>query len=132
MVIGFMAGEATGNGDSSLYTIAIVGLFALEAAAFVAMSNKDEEDNNSICSDTAKLPELAWNYERKDYKAVEAVLRSAGFTNIRCVPLNDLAFGVIYKPGMVESVTINGNDNISPNRKYSKDASVVISYHSRG
>jgi len=132
MVIGFMAGEATGNGDSSLYTIAIVGLFALEAAAFIAMSNRDEEDNNSIYSDTAKLPELAWNYERKDYKAVEAVLRSAGFTNIRCVPLNDLAFGVIYKPGMVESVTINGNDNISPNRKYSKDASIVISYHSRG
>ncbi len=132
MIIGFMAGEATGNSDSSLYTIAMVGLFALEAAAFVAMSGKDEEDSDSIYSDTASLPDIAWNYERKDYKAVETVLRSAGFTNIRCVPLNDLSLGVIYKPGMVASLTINGNDNISPTKKYSKDSQIVISYHSRG
>ena len=132
MIIGFMAGEAAGNSDSSLYTIDMVGMFALEAAALIALSNKDEEDNGSIYSDTASLPDIAWNYERKDYKAVETVLRSAGFTNIRCVPLNDLSFGVIYKPGMVASLTINGNDNISATRKYSKDAQIVISYHSRG
>ena len=132
MVIGFMAGEATGNSDSSLYTIAMVGMFALEAAAFVAMSGKDEEDSDSIYSDTATLPDIAWNYERKDYKAVETVLRSAGFTNIRCVPLNDLSFGVLYKPGMVESLTINGKDNNSATKKYSKDAQIVISYHSKG
>lgn len=132
MVIGFMAGEATGNSDSSLYTIAMVGMLALEAAAFVAMSGKDEEDSDSIYSDTATLPDIAWNYERKDYKAVETVLRSAGFTNIRCVPLNDLSFGVLYKPGMVASLTINGKDNISATRKYPKDAQIVISYHSRG
>ena len=132
MIIGFMAGEAAGNSDSSLYTIAMVGMFALEAAAVIALSNKDEEDNGNIYSDTASLPDIAWNYERKDYKAVETVLRSAGFNNIRCVPLNDLSFGVIYKPGMVASLTINGNDKISPTKKYSKDSQIVISYHSRG
>ena len=98
----------------------------------MAMSGKDEEDSDSIYFDTATLPGIAWNYERKDYKAVETVLRSAGFTNIRCVPLNDLSFGVLYKPGMVESMTINGKDNISATKKYSKDAQIVISYHSRG
>ena len=132
MIIGYMGGHASGDSDSGLYMLAMVGMLVLEAAAFVAMSGKDEEDSDSIYSDTATLPDLAWNYERKDYKAVETVLRSAGFTNIRCVPLNDLSFGVLYKPGMVESLTINGKDNISPNKKYSKDAQIVISYHSRG
>ena len=132
MIIGYMGGHASGDSDSGLYMLAMVGMLVLEAAAFVGMSGKDEEDSDSIYSDTATLPDLAWNYERKDYKAVETVLRSAGFTNIRCVPLNDLSFGVLYKPGMVESLTINGKDNISPTKKYSKDAQIVISYHSRG
>ena len=132
MIIGYMGGHASGDSDSGLYMLAMVGMLVLEAAAFVAMSGKDEEDSDSIYSDTATLPDLAWNYERKDYKAVETVLRSAGFTNIRCVPLNDLSFGVLYKPGMVESLTINGKDNISATKRYSKDAQIVISYHSRG
>ena len=132
MIIGYMGGHAGGDSDSGLYMLAMVGMLVLEAAAFIALSNKDEEDNGSIYSDTATLPDIAWNYERKDYKAVETVLRSAGFTNIRCVPLNDLSLGVLYKPGMVESLTINGKDNISATRKYPKDAQIVISYHSRG
>ena len=132
MIIGYMGGHASGDSDSGLYMLAMVGMLVLEAAAFVAMSGKDEKDSDSIYSDTVTLPDIAWDYERKDYKAVETVLRSAGFTNIRCVPLNDLSFGVLYKPGMVESLTINGKDNISATKKYSKDAQIVISYHSRG
>ena len=132
MIIGYMGGHASGDSDSGLYMLAMVGMLVLEAAAFVAMSGKDEKDSDSIYSDTVTLPDIAWDYERKDYKAVETVLRSAGFTNIRCVPLNDLSFGVLYKPGMVESLTINGKDNISATKRYSKDAQIVISYHSRG
>lgn len=55
---------------------------------------------------------------------------SAGFTNIQCVPLNDLTTGLLKKPHMVESNTINGQKINSGERKFSPDASVVISYHS--
>ncbi len=133
MIVGQMAGKATGDSNSSFYMLAMVGMLIAEVGAIVAMSGKTEEETDgNIYSDTAKLPDIAYNYERKDYRAIETVLRSAGFTNIKCVPLNDLAFSVLYKPGMVESVTINGKDNLSSTKKYSKDAKIVISYHSKG
>ena len=133
LIIGYAGGKASGDPNSGIYMIGMVGFLAIEAAAIMAMSNKDDDDTDvSSFSDKAVLPETAWNYERKDYQAVETVLRSAGFRNIKCVPLNDLTVGLLYKPGMVESISINGNDNISPTKKYSKDAQIVISYHSRG
>ena len=132
MIAGFMAGKATGDPDSGLYMISMVGMLVLEAGAFVAMAGKNDDEAEDISfSGSARLPETAYNYERKDYRAVETVLRSAGFTNIRCVPLNDLTIGVLYKPGMVESLSINGNDNLNALKKYPLDARIVISYHSR-
>ena len=59
------------------------------------------------------------------------MLRSVGFTNIKCVPLNDLTVGVLKKPGMVDSITINGQDLSSFGKKYPKDAMIIISYHSK-
>jgi hypothetical protein len=38
--------------------------------------------------------------------------------------------GVLKKPGMVSSITINGNEVTSGGKKYPKDAAVIISYHS--
>ena len=55
---------------------------------------------------------------------------NAGFHNIQCIPLNDLTMGLLKKPGMVESITINGRSVTSGGKKYSPDAAVVISYHS--
>ena len=55
---------------------------------------------------------------------------SAGFTNVRCVPLNDLTMGLLKKPGMVQSITIRGKEITSGGKKFSPDAPVVISYHS--
>lgn len=48
----------------------------------------------------------------------------------KCVPLNDLAVGLLKKPGMVESIMINGQSVSYVRRKFSPNAAVVISYHS--
>ena len=54
----------------------------------------------------------------------------AGFTNVSCIGLGDLAVGLLYKPGKVDSITINGKRISAGGKKYPKDAKVVISYHS--
>ena len=55
---------------------------------------------------------------------------SAGFTNIKTIPLNDLTVGLLKRPGTVESIIINGKSVTSGGKKFSPDATVVISYHS--
>ena len=67
---------------------------------------------------------------KEDNDNSDAAFRSAGFTNVKCVPLNDLTTGLLKKPDWVESITINGYSITSGGRKFFPDASVVISYHS--
>ena len=75
-------------------------------------------------------PRIAINPGTEHFTTVEAAFRSKGFTNIRCEPLYDLRRGILYKPGTVKSVTINGEDVIYGFKKYDSDAIVVILYHS--
>ena len=134
---GFLLGDKTGNPDSGFYMLSIVGLIVVMAAGVVGASlasNKNEEDRDNSRDNLEgkiKVPVNAFNYQFKSYTAIAAILESAGFTNIRCVPLNDLLINVLmFKPGMVESIVIDGQIAI-PDKKYPKDALVVISYHSK-
>jgi len=61
---------------------------------------------------------------------VEAMLKGAGFTNVESIPLNDLTTGLIKKPGSVDSIVINNKKITNGGDRFSKDARVVISYHS--
>ena len=88
------------------------------------------DDDDVDFGDKAKVPSSISDFERKNYSAIEAMFVSAGFTNIKCVPLNDLTVGVLKKPGMVDSITINGREVRSGGKKFPKDAAVIISYHS--
>ena len=88
----------------------------------------DEDDNNY--DGKIKLPSSVLEYNTKSFSAIETILRSAGFTNISCVPLGDLRTGIIHKPDMVESITINGRTVTSRGKRFSPDVNVVISYHS--
>lgn len=131
LILGFLLGEASGDSDSGLYMIAMVGFYCILGAAFVGMSAaKKKDDDDDDFGDKIKVPNTISDYERKNYTAIEAIFRSAGFVNIKCVPLNDLTTGLLKKPGLVESITINGKEITSGGRKFSSDASVVISYHS--
>jgi hypothetical protein len=89
---------------------------------------KDNEDLNS--EDTAKVPSSISDFAKKDYSAIAAMFESAGFTNVRCVPLNDLTIGLLKSPGIVESITVNGETVSSGGRRFPKNTPVVISYHS--
>lgn len=131
MVIGYMGGHASGDPDSGLYMLSMVGFFPLMGAGYIWLfSKKNDDDDDMDFGDKAKVPSSISDYEKKNYSAIEAMFVSAGFTNVRCVALNDLTMGVLKKPGMVDSITINGREVTSGGKKYPKDAAVVISYHS--
>lgn len=129
MSLGYLAGSATGDSDSGFYMISMIGFFPLMGAAYIWLFSKDKEDEDDF-EDKAKVPSSISDYQSKNYSAIEAMLSSAGFTNIKCVPLNDLSTGWIKKPGTVESITINGHEVTSGGRKFPRDSAVVISYHS--
>ncbi len=129
MSLGYLAGSATGDSDSGFYMISMIGFFPLMGAAYIWLFSKDKEDEDDF-EDKAKVPSSISDYQSKNYSAIEAMLSSAGFTNIKCVPLNDLSTGWIKKPDTVESITINGHEVTSGGRKFPRDSAVVISYHS--
>lgn len=109
----------------------IVGMGAVVAILYIwIMNDNDKDDTDLDLGDKVKVPSSISDYESKNYAVIEAVLSSAGFTNIRCIPLCDLKTAIFKKPGTVESITINGKEIISGGKKYPCDASVVISYHS--
>lgn len=109
----------------------LVGLLVLEGVMYIwILSDKDKEDDELDFGDKVKVPSGISGYESKSYSAIEAMFVSAGFTNVRCVPLNDLTMGLLKKPGMVQSITIRGKEITSGGKKFSPDAPVVISYHS--
>ena len=70
-----------------------------------------------------------WNSE-KNVKAVIAMCKASGFTNITAVPLHDLVDRTSSKRGRVEQITINGSNEFSEGDVFPKTANVVITFHS--
>lgn len=83
-----------------------------------------------------KLPSLS-RYKDSDYGFTVDALEKAGFTNIKCEPLNDLVLGIMKRPGKIESILINGSKIYSEtddwsvsNNWYLPSVQIKISYHS--
>ena len=130
MIIGILAGSASGNPESGYYVIASFGFLLLMLSLlgwqFPSIDIDDDYDFGTI-----RLPLSIGDYENTNYEVIEAQIAGAGFTNIRCVPLHDLTFGIFTKSGNVESITINGQPISSLLKRYQPDAPIVISYHSK-
>ena len=110
MVIGFMAGSASGDSDSGFYMISMVGFFPLMGSAYIWLFSKNKSNEDIDIGDKVKIPSSIKDYEYKNYATVETILRSVGFTNIQCLPLNDLTLGIFNRPGTVNSITFNGQE----------------------
>ena len=111
-------------------SLSFVGFFLLLGAVYTAFCSDDSNDDDLDLGDTIKVPSGADDCEGKNYQAIETLFKSAGFSNIACVPLNDLSTGWMKKPGTVDSVTINGQEQEEWKEKYLPTAAIVITYHS--
>ncbi len=127
MFFGSFMGESSGNPNSSFYVVGLVGMMMaiIAGCGLIPASDTHDDSDGKI-----RVPGSVIDYKKKNYKAVESILRSAGFLNIECIPLHDLTTGFLKKEGTVESITINGNNYFSFKERFSNDAAIVISYHS--
>lgn len=133
IIIGLFGGSRSGNPDSAFFMIAMVGLMFLISPTFIITEPvKAFKPERYIHTDLILVPSVVINYEGKDYHDVRNIIINAGFTNVECIAMNDLSFGVFKKPGTVASITFNGNVIKYSNKKAPKDARVIISYHSLG
>lgn len=128
IIIGIIAIASFSFDDDSF-----VGLFACIALLYmwineISGNNKDEEGNNF--SEKVKVPNSISDFEGKKYIIIADIFKNAGFTNVKCVALDDLTIGLISKPDTVKSITINGQNIYSGGKKYYPDSPVVIYYHS--
>ena len=124
-------GHIFGGSDSTRFTLP--GLYSILGGMIVGLffMPRGNEDAIDKIDGKIKIPNSIGAYTEKSYTAIAAILESAGFTNIKCVALNDLVVGILDRPGIVDSITING-ETIRIGMRYPKDAAIVISYHSRG
>ena len=127
-VVGFiMISTDPTNGDSPGWMMIVLGMaVGLWGAIFLFLGDKRKK--NRYRPGYAQVPSQAVHYENIHYTAVEAALRSNGFSNIKAINLGDLRLGIFRKNGSVESVTIAG-ERISVDEWHPQEAPVIISYH---
>jgi hypothetical protein len=77
----------------------------------------------------AKTPSGSSFHEGRDYQDVVDDFKEKGFKNIKTEKIEDLITGWLTKDGEVESVSVDGDKDYSPDVWYSNDVEVVITYH---
>lgn len=116
--------EITINGNSNFKDGDIFPQDSSVVITYHSFHKKPSETEAQIKAD-------AKDYENRDYTQVVADFQAMGFTNIQTVALGDLITGWINKENTVDKITINGKSNFKEGDIFSKDAPIVISYHSK-
>lgn len=97
---------------------------------FKTLPEKDNEQKE-IANGGIRFPKSVFPYDEKSYTVVENVISSAGFTNIKSVNMHDLTLGLLQKPSMLDSITVNGESITSGGKVYRPNVPIVITYHGK-
>lgn len=116
--------ENTGMGLCFLLGIS-VGLFGLSD-----FSKKKKNTRKYVGSNEVIITEVLEDFFDKNFNSVEMLYKTAGFSNVTTVPLNDLKISKTKKNGKVDEVTINGSSDFCEGDVFHKSAVVLIMYHS--
>lgn len=90
-----------------------------------------ETEKKMVRAGGIRFPKDLEPFSEKNYEVVSNALRSAGFTNITCINMHDLTFGLFQKPGKIEKISVNGADITSGGKVYMPDAAITITYHGK-
>ena len=85
--------------------------------------------SNTSHEGEAKTPSGSKIQKGRNYQDVNDDFLKNGFTNIQLVTIEDLLTGWMTKDGEVEEVSVDGDENYSPDKWYENDVEVVITYH---
>ena len=86
------------------------------------------ENKGAVGENDAMVPSSASNCKFKNYKDIEKIFKTAGFTNISTEILYDIVIGWTDE-GEVDKVSINGKTDFKRGDVFAKDAAIVITYH---
>ena len=101
-----------------------IGILILTCLFSLMMSWSFELGKNEVA-----IPLSSKKYKGENYEVVVQQLEDAGFENVEAKPVKDLVIGLITKDGDVESVSIAGDTEFEEGDIFSKDAKVVVTYH---
>lgn len=113
--------EARGHKSAMIALVIVFLVFALIASGFSFSAILNERRGKISAGSHENLIGL-------DYKTVEAHFRSAGFTNIELIDLNDSGIA-FWTEGKVETISIGGETTFYSTDYFDPDIKVVISYH---
>lgn len=110
--------------NSSVGTLIGIVIAALGFLALKGLNESIEHEGK------IPIPSSIIDIQSKNYTSIQTIFESAGFTNVRCVAMNDLTIGLLKRPGLVESITVAGESITSGGGWYPPNSPVVITYHS--
>lgn len=98
---------------------------------FLGNSSSDSSKNNSSTKIIYEyVPYSSEECVGKDKDSILSTFKGYGFTNVQTNALGDLEAGETEKLNLIDSITINGDDDFEKNDKYKQNATIVINYHS--
>ena len=116
MIIGFLGGSASGDSDSGFYMLAMVGFFPLIGAGYIWLFSNNKFEENVDVNYNIKVPTAINDFRKKNYAAIQEILKVAGFINIKCVEISLAKEMIVYSfpliPNKVSWTIINLSDRI--------------------
>ena len=106
-----------------IFTILISCLFLGCISSFMACDSAQNHIGE------IKAPYTSSVANGKNYVEVKNKFSDTGFTNIKCVKIEDLITGWLTKDGEVEDVCIGGKTSYSTSNWFSPSVEVIIRYH---
>lgn len=106
----------------------VVALIVSIAGCSISGVSKEVADSNNPAK--VKVSKSASSLEGEYYGDVVTLLEKDGFTNIELRPEGDLYTGFLHKDGEVDTVSIDGQTSFYYGTYFSKDAKVVVAFHS--
>jgi|GEM_PF-565097 len=110
-----------------------VSLFLLIIHSNIVSNAKSSEEEKIMLEQNtgARIPDSYGDFSETHYATLLSALQGLGFANVICNSMHDIKIGILKKPGLIESVSVNGTRISSGGKVYPFDAVIVITYHGK-
>ena len=127
LIVWVIGGEGAYEG---LFSIGVLVVGGGAYLIFKVMPDKENE-KEMVQNGGIRFPRNLGDLSEQNYVTIQQKLLSAGFRNVTCANMHDVTLGLLQKPGMVESITVNGENIVSGGKIYMPDVPIVITYHGK-
>lgn len=126
--------SSTPNEKTTLYSmLGAFGMIIVLGLLLIFIGNSSYDNTQNSSSKKISYEYVPYSSEEcvgKDKDSILSTFKGYGFTNVQTNALGDLGAGETEKLNLIDSITINGDDDFEKNDKYKQNATIVINYHS--